>query len=311
MISAILGQVTGQLDKRFLLNAFFPVLVFALALCVAYAAGTGGTTAGIATWDGQGTTAKVLLGIGGVTLVLVFANLLSNSMQVVIGAFEGYLGPARWVGRWAKNKQLAKMGALDEARTKSGASAREKSKAEDRLDREFPLCPQPVTADDIAPTRLGNVLRSSETYPMHRYGVDAVRAWPRLFPLLPESLLASMEETRASMEFLLAISFLCLLYAPAASIYLIVTAASLPWVFAVLVLPSAIALATYVTAVASAGVYGQQVRTAFDLHRLDLLRALGRPIPATAAEERRIWEDAMQLLERGQVTTWRYVLPSK
>ena len=50
------------------------------------------------------------------------------------------------------------------------------------------------------PTRLGNILRAAESYPHDRYGADAVLTWPRLFPLLPDRLTASLTAARAEIE---------------------------------------------------------------------------------------------------------------
>lgn len=313
MVSAILGQVTGQLERNFLLNAFFPMLVFALAVGLAVAVGTGGTAPAIAVWEQQDTATKVLLTIAAVGLVFLLANLLSNGMLLVIKLYEGYLPPARWVAPWARNRQMQRGkqlydGARDGLAAAKGMSEgtekerkrAEVSAAEDALQKSFPVPPAALTADKVAPTRLGNILLSAETYSADRYGVDAVRMWPRLYTLLPATLTDSLAAARDSMEFLLSVSFLSAVYTPAASIYLITASASLPWVLGTLAISAAISWASYVAALGPAGVYGEMVRTAFDLHRLDLFRQLRVPMPATPEEERQRWDDVTRLLDRGE-----------
>jgi hypothetical protein len=314
MISGILSQVTGQLESRFLLNAFFPVLIFLLAIGLAIAAGAGGTSEAIAVWDGFEATTKVLLAIGAVALVFLLANLLSSGMLQVVGLFEGYVWPVRLVAPWARNRELHRAGKLLGAarQKKEEGKDDEAERAEDKLERRFPVWPRKLTASDVAPTRLGNVLLSAETYSLDRYGVDSVRTWPRLYHLLPKELVESMAQARASMEFLLAMAFLAAFYAPTASIYLIVTAASPIWWIVTLSVASVISIATYAAALWPAAVYGDHVRAAFDLHRTELLTAAGMPLPATPAEERRTWEILTSFLERGREHSgWRYVFPSK
>jgi hypothetical protein len=317
MISGILSQVTGQLESRFLLNAFFPTLVFLLAMGLAVAAGAGGTAAAIALWDGLDVTTKALLAIGAVALVFLLANLLSSGMLQVVGLFEGYVWPVRLVAPWARNRELDRAGKLlgKASQKKEDGGKRNEDEAErleDKLERRFPVWPRTLTASDVAPTRLGNVLLSAETYSLDRYGVDSVRTWPRLYHLLPKELVESMAQARASMEFLLAMAFLAALYAPTASIYLIVTAASPVWWIVSLFAASAISIAAYAAALWPAAVYGDHVRAAFDLHRRKLLTAAGMPLPATPAEERRTWEVLTSFLERGRKHSgWRYVFPSE
>ncbi len=52
----------------------------------------------------------------------------------------------------------------------------------------------PVTANDLLPTSLGNILRSRERSPERKYGMDAIVCWPRLWPLLPEHVRAGPGE---------------------------------------------------------------------------------------------------------------------
>ena len=40
----------------------------------------------------------------------------------------------------------------------------------------------------IMPTKFGNILKASEAYAGTRYGIDSVQFWPRLWPLLKQSL---------------------------------------------------------------------------------------------------------------------------
>ena len=61
----------------------------------------------------------------------------------------------------------------------------------------------PLSRNEVKATRLGNILRASERYPNERYGADAVLVWPRLYPLLPDSVVTGIAQARESLEFLL------------------------------------------------------------------------------------------------------------
>lgn len=295
MITSILGQVTGQLDKRFLLNAFFPTLAFLLACAAVVTTGTGGVAAAIASWSSASTVVQALIVIASVAATLVGANLVANGTLWIIRLFEGWAPPVSWLGRWGASHQLR----------------RARSASLDELHARFPVHkpPEQLTWRDMAPTRLGNVLRSAETYPLGRYGADAVRVWPRLYGLLPTDLRAALDESRMSMEFLLVVAFLASVFTVPATVYLIAAAASLPWTLAALGAGSLVASAAYAAALAPAAVYGDQIRTAFDLYRRSLLIALGVPPPASIHEERQAWDEVIRFLAHDEQARWQYVYP--
>jgi hypothetical protein len=291
VISGILGQVTGQLERRFVLNAFFPTMLFSLLIGVVVSSSTGGVTDAVHRWEEESTAVRVLVVIGWTAAVLVGANLVANATFWIIQLFEGYVGPSRWFSRWARRYQLRR------------------AKSPKAIPTRYPAHKPAAKLGwrDVAPTTLGNVLKSAETYPEGRYGVQAVRVWPRLYHLLPEDLRASLADARSSMEFLLVISFYGATFAPLATVYLLVAEVSLPWTLAALLGGSVVAYLAYRGAHAPAEIYGDHVRAAFDLHRLDLLTAVGAPLPATNDEERRIWSDVMRFLDAGQPQQWRRV----
>ncbi len=61
------------------------------------------------------------------------------------------------------------------------------------------------------------------------------------------------------------------------------------WAAGVLALDGLLCFAAYRGAVAQARGYGQQIRTAIDLYRFELLKALHLPLPAAPQEERALW----------------------
>jgi hypothetical protein len=96
-------------------------------------------------------------------------------------------------------------------------------------------------------------------------------------------------------------------YAVTASVVLAVGAGPILWFVASLAGGTLIAFVAYFSALGPAAIYGNHIRTAFDLHRLELLEALELPRPATLDEERRIWATAVRLLDGGEQHQLRYV----
>ena len=82
----------------------------------------------------------------------------------------------------------------------------------DRAARAYQLRHQrfPRERSATMPTRLGNVFRAAESYPADSrlYGMDAVFFWPRLYPLLPESLRVELASARSSIDMMLVTSVL-------------------------------------------------------------------------------------------------------
>jgi hypothetical protein len=146
----------------------------------------------------------------------------------------------------------------------------------------------PSQPKDLMPTKLGNILRSSELRPWHKYGLDSVICWPHLWLLLPESARSDLQSARATLNASVRIWIWSVLF-------------SVVWVWwAWWALPVGILVATfaYHWLLSAARTYGSLVEATFDLYRVNLYRAL-RFAPPTSSEEER---------EKGQLLTdylWR------
>ena len=167
----------------------------------------------------------------------------------------------------------------------------------------------PSKWEEVLPTRLGNILRNGETYPSQRYGVDAIRVWPRLYHLIPDTLRESMAGARASMESALAISFLAGVFAPLAASMMLAKSAPTLWILIVLWGAIAISVVAYLSSLPAAAAYSDHVRAAFDMHRLEVLTQLQMPMPVTLDEERKLWAHVVLFLIDGSRHEQRYVRP--
>jgi hypothetical protein len=297
MFASVLDQITGQLEKRFLLNAFFPTLLFFMLMGLAIVSGGPGLDESIEWWGEQPGVVRVMLTIGGVAVVFVTANVVAGSMLWIIRLFEGYAFPTSLVAGLGRSHKFADW---------QGKSA-EKKRA---MRNSFPESPR--SRDDVAATRLGNILLSAETYPLARYHVDSMRTWPRLYNLLPEELRGALEGSRSSMELLLVVAFWASLFSCLGSLTLLLLGSSLAWVLAALLGGAAVAGITYAGALAPAKIYGSLIRTAYDLHRHELIEALRLPRPATPGEERLVWSAVLSFLDGDDPEySWRYVVAAE
>ena len=150
------------------------------------------------------------------------------------------------------------------------------------------------------PTRMGNVFQAAESYPSdaHLYGMDAVFFWPRLYPLLPDSLRAELAAARSAIDMMLVTSVLSV--ALGLGIAGGGAAARLPVLGQVLIVvgPLAVSRVSYIGAVNAVVVYAELARVGFDLYRRALLSTLGLTLPTSLAEERRLWRAVGQTLYR-------------
>jgi hypothetical protein len=141
-----------------------------------------------------------------------------------------------------------------------------------RLDgqlRRYPADPR-----NVMPSKLGNILRASETRITDQYGLQLNACWAALWLLLPAGSQGEVNGARASLDssaVLFAWSALFLAWTP------------FTW-WAVLVAVLGMALGSYL-AHAAAAVYGDLIEGTFAAHRHLLYEALRWPLPSDPAAE--------------------------
>jgi hypothetical protein len=159
-----------------------------------------------------------------------------------------------------------------------------------RIDR--PERPYPV------PTRLGRMLRDAKEHPMRRYRIDAVTAWPRLYPVLPQRFAEAFDVATTNIEGAVVLSFLA---AVSAVLGAVVGGLLLPWWGAIVCVGTALLVSSlaYRAAIRAAHPYGQLIRAAFDVYRFELLKAMGLTLPDSYARERAQWTQLHKLWDVG------------
>jgi len=254
------------------------------------------------------------LGTGEVLLVALAVTLgatLGHPLQLaVVRLLEG--GWPRWttpVARASRARQLRRRALLAERAELPEDADMEPSNAEiqaaglagTRLRRGFP------PAELVRPTSLGNVLAAMEWQAGEPYGLDAVVAWPRLYPVLGETTRAIVTDRRNTLDGAARLSVTMAATAGTSAALLLPSAG---WWACLALLPLAVARVAYVGAVRAALAYSEGVRTAFDLHRFDMLTALHLPLPEGPEAERALNRELSSAWRQATPTTSRYDHPT-
>lgn len=335
MLTTFFSAIGGKLSDR-LAAISAPALIFWLGGLLAWSCAHGGShaLARPTTWlSRQATFAQVV--IVAVVLVGIAASavlvgvLTTPALRLLEGYWPGWAGPLRRRltermiiraadadEQWQEVARVlfatdasteAKAGASTEA--KGGASGAtgvvldkrararlEALRAEQlatygRLERARER--RPSRADLYLPTKIGNILRAAETRPRDKYGLDSVAVWPRLWLVLPDSTKQEINSARTALD-----------SAVAASVWGILFLVFTGWT--ILALPIGLAVcaaAVLVWVPVRAGVFGQLVVAAFDVHRILLYQQLRWPLPVTPYDEQLRGKEVSSYLQKGSDDT--------
>lgn len=186
--------------------------------------------------------------------------------------------------------------------------------------------PFPYNDGDVLPTRFGNIMKASETYPRERYNIDGVPMWPRLINVIPDRYMSFLDQKNNQLSFLLNCSVLSALFSVlclAAAVYQIVLAqlalnsSDFPLYFvhidrgvdvysqrailyvAILMISLFMAYLFHRASLFIVSEYGDIIRATYDLFRIDLLVQLKRKPPKTIVKERFVWGEVCRFLNTG------------
>jgi hypothetical protein len=305
MLDTLLG-VARDAGRRVTLLGLLPIGLLALFVLGLVWGGAPEHTPSVTRFvdhvDGLSTTEVLLL-----FAALLAVSILSQPLQLsLVRLLEGYwptdnrLVSALADRRRARHrKSRARLRAAQRRTAADDAAAPDiqaRMQAAWQLQKRYP--PEPL----VMPTALGNALRAAEHRAGRRYGWDTIVAWPRLYPLLPDRLLAILDDLRDQLD--VAVRF-CVVFLVAAviSFGLLVTHG---WWLLVPAAALVLAWLSYRAAVGAALAYGEGLESAFDLHRFDLLAALHLPLPVTSEEERVLAEQVTGFLLEGRRVPFAY-----
>ncbi|MGC9400213.1 MAG: hypothetical protein ACP5HM_13910 [Anaerolineae bacterium] len=190
----------------------------------------------------------------------------------------------------------------------------------------------PFSREAVLPTAFGNLLRAAEAYAGDRYGIDAVRLWPRLIHVIPQSYYEKVEQSNNGLAFLINCSILSLLFSLLCGLAtgyqilaLSLTQATNGAMYCVTPIGSGQCLVTitepqvylysygflfifmlclffifYKGSFPIVIQYGDMIRSSFDLFRFRLLEEFHLEPPKTLQAEREVWRKISEFLVMGE-----------
>jgi len=224
--------------------------------------------------------------------VTAFVLLLGYILQVltptISRAFAGEaLTAATGPSAWLVDRQQAALDHLSE-RIKGAGIQKDRLRWE-RL-RRFPA-DDDGQASPLAATAMGNAWLAASWAPWRRYRIDLTALWLQMRAVLAnedEPLLKAIDDEKASIDTLSNLAFAAILFAVAGLALHLGYGDGSFTLSALLAVAAAYGL--YRAALARVFIWRDLVDGAFDLHRDDLLKALGHEPPTTPSDERRVWE---------------------
>ncbi|GAB3431352.1 hypothetical protein [Actinophytocola sediminis] len=146
----------------------------------------------------------------------------------------------------------------------------------------------PPDPRDRMPTRLGDVLKAAESRSRHRYGLDAVVCWPRLWMAMPESARIEVSAARTQLD-------------NGARLWLWSLVFCVWTIFAWWALGIALVgmIVGYRVALSGSAGYAQLVQTCYDLYRRELYISVGQEPPTDPRREVETGRRLTAYLERG------------
>ncbi len=240
------------------------------------------------------STSESLLIITIISIIItitIIANILSHFDRVVIRILEGYYW-ITWIAnigiKWQNKLIERKQQRFQELALKSyqGPPLNRAELAEYAyLDWQLMYIPK---LEQRLPTKLGNLLRTIESRPGEKYGLNIFICWPRLWLILPESVKTELTTARANLETTARIWLWGLLF--------LVWTPYTYWAIAISIITMILA---YRWMLQAAGTYGQLIESSIDLHRHLLYKQLRWKLPTNPVEERQEGEKLTAYLWRG------------
>ena len=289
MFDALWKELGSSLNKRWVTTIFVPAFFFWMASLWNYAS-IQGTGRMLILWNNLDVYQQIGLSVAGLSVISLTAVLLELFQPLILRFYEGYWSDsitARfriWRTTRIKKSISRKQKLFSELALKiSKGEASIKDIAEyEKLEHD--LIHYPKRDHSLMPTKLGNILRATENYSADRYGLDAVTIWPRLYFQVSKEIKDVLEMSYGQMSALIRISFLAVIFS---LVWLPILFLYSKWLWAFLVALFSLILSSfcYKGAVEAAEQYSIVIRTAFDLHRFDLYKALHWPLPSSLSEE--------------------------
>jgi hypothetical protein len=163
-------------------------------------------------------------------------------------------------------------------------------------------------AQELAPTKMGNVANTIQGYVMRRYHCNFEIMWSNLQRIVPkdDKANAALQEAKTQLDFLVACCWLTLLSALLWSIVFALVDPSRAGFLAASLGGPVLAYMWYHAAAEQYRSFADVSMTSFDTFRFDLLREMRFKLPADVEDERWIWENVDRLTTFGEMENFQY-----
>jgi hypothetical protein len=163
----------------------------------------------------------------------------------------------------------------------------------------------------LAPTMMGNIADTVQSYAANRYHFNLEIFWSRLQKTLQkdEKFYPVVQDAKTQFDFLIACAWLTLLWTAIWTIVLGSISYHYTVFLAVALGGPVLAYIWYRAAVAHYRAFTDVLRTAVDLFRFDLLKELRLAAPADVVDERALWAYLTALTAYGEEYNFRYEHP--
>ena len=292
MPTKFLESLGGKLAENWAANLLTPAFVFWIGGLLAWVWRFGRKS--LEDWlKQQPESLLIAVMVSGLLIIAVSAFVVQRFDLFVLKFLEGYwpgwLYPLR---RWMIRQQERNFKRKDERwqtlAKKKDTPVITNEELEEYVTLDGQLMQFPSQPNRLMPTKLGNILRASESRPFDKYGLDAVICWPRLWLVLPDGVKKELQEARSNLNTAVRFWLWSLLF--------------IVWiVWAWWAIPAGLlgAIFAYYWAVDAASVYCSLLESAFDLYRLELYKSLRWPIPLNPKQEQELGQQLTTYLLRG------------
>lgn len=189
--------------------------------------------------------------------------------------------------QWAKRTKLVDVIRELAPAIEAGTANPEAERKFEEADRQ--RAKVPTRRSWVLPTQLGNTMRSAETRPYEKYGLDPIKLWPLMWLVLPSNVREELVVARARLDAAASALLWCLL-----GVAFVVIA----WWTVPAALVAALAVYRFWVLPAAAD-YADLFEATYDVHRFDLYAALRLTLPIDAGDERQTGKRLNTFVWRG------------
>jgi hypothetical protein len=315
----MLSTLPKLADKAFIVGFFLPTILFFTALFYLFSDSQWTSEFLNAIKDSSNLEKVVYVSL--IVWCLSIGIMIANNVLYKI--VEGYYWPVSNM-TWLKSRQvriyedkIRRLRQLEEERNELAKQRDELSGDSERaygeydsicwnLARKFP------SEESLMPTGFGNATRAFEDYSRQVYGADSIPLWVHLTTVISKEFLASIEDARAQVNFLLNMFLFSMAIFVLAAIRIVINVFVIivsSWNLNVGIKATLITLAienklfasfafgsalffwiSYGLAIERICEWGTFVKAAFDCYLPDLAKKLGYKLPLRRVDQREFWK---------------------